>query len=124
MSVGGHIFSGDKFSGTFMTYAADKWRVLPILCSVEIHSMEDSDVGETRAARWERRMAGGTVEKLRKDTLHNELVVVLGANLSAEAAVCALTKIIDSIQREGMLIGRTKDDNYAVETVDGEVTVP
>jgi hypothetical protein len=84
--------------------------------------LEESDWKELRAYRLKRQRAGKTITALRKDTLHYELMVVFGSEMSPNEAVQTLRLLARKIQREGLLVGRkSKDGDFLVETADGEI---
>jgi hypothetical protein len=117
------IFGGDVFQGTYVVYGATPVGVTPFACDVEVRSLEESDVTELRGYRERRRRAGKKVPALRRDALHDEMLVTFGPELSPKDAIDSLQALIDKIESEGLLIGRTEPHgDFLVERLDGTIT--
>jgi hypothetical protein len=116
------IFDGDVFQGTYVVYGATPVGVTPFACD-GVQSLEESDVTELRGYRERRRRAGKKVPALRRDALHDEMLVIFGPGLSPKYAIDALQALIDKIKSEGLLIGRTEPHgDFLVERLDGTIT--
>jgi hypothetical protein len=75
---------------------------------------------ETRAYREMSKRAGKTVQKIKKSALRDELIILPGAAMSASDVVQALRCCIESLEKDGMYIGRYESE-YIVEKVDGKL---
>ena len=117
------IFDGDVFQGTYVVYGATPVGVTPFACDVEVQSLEESDVTELRGYRERRRRAGKKVPALRRDALHDEMLVIFGPELSPKYAIDSLQALIDKIKSDGLLIGRIEPhSDFLVERLDGTIT--
>jgi hypothetical protein len=114
-----HIYDQFQFHGTFGGYAVARDGIEPMVCDVTIDSWSDSGVKETRAYRRDLKRKGKKVTALRKDTLHDELVIIVGPKMSTASAVKRLREVIEHIEKAGMLIGMDLSDEYVVEETDG-----
>jgi hypothetical protein len=68
------------------------------------------DPKETRAYREMLRSQGKKLPKIQENALRDELVILPGAAMSPADVVKALKKFIDNIEKNGMDIGKWKDD--------------
>jgi hypothetical protein len=103
-------------------YGAMPAGVTPFACDVEVQTLEESDVKELRGYRERRRRAGKKMPTLRRDALHDEMLVLFGPELSPKDAIDSLQALIDKIKSEGLLIGRTEPHgDFLVERLDGTV---
>ena len=82
-----HIDDRFDFRGTYGAIAATKDRIEPMVCDVEIDEWSQSGMKETRAFRQELKLKGKKVPTLRSDTLHDELFVIVGPQMSVASAV-------------------------------------
>jgi hypothetical protein len=116
------VFDRDEFKGTYIVYGGTPYNTEAVFaCDIMVRPYDESDHKESRAYRLKRQRAGKSVAPLRKDTLHNELMVALGPEMSAKEAVQTLRLLAKKIEQGGLLLGRTsKDGDFASETVDGE----
>lgn len=78
-----------------------------------------NDPRETRAYREMRRSQGKKVPKIEENALRDELVILPGAAMSAADVVQALKNFIKHVERDGMHIGKYKDD-FIKERIAGE----
>jgi hypothetical protein len=108
---------GDVFFGTYMCYPATPAYVsVPIECDVKISSLTMSRREEVRAYREALKSRGQKPPALRDDTLHRELLVVAGPDMSADEVVVALRRLIDNIKKDGLMTGLDdRDDEYVME---------
>ncbi|MBJ7402194.1 MAG: hypothetical protein JHD07_02385 [Bradyrhizobium sp.] len=70
----------------------------------------NKDARETRAYREMLRSRGKKVPKISENALRDELVILPGAAMSPADVVRALEKFIEHVEKDGMYIGKYKDD--------------
>lgn len=110
------ISEGDTVQGTASIYAATTTDLMPFIADFEVNTMLESDLEQTRARRKHFPKQGKKLAKSRSDQLKHELLVILGPDMSANDAVAALERVISSIKKNGLLIGRRRnDDEYVRE---------
>jgi hypothetical protein len=114
-----HIFDQFQFDGTYGAFLVAKDGMVDTVCHVTIDDEYMGSFDETRAYRRDLKHKGKKVPALRKDTLHNELAVILGPKISAASAVKCLRKVIRYIEKEGALIGHDMGGDYVFEKPDG-----
>jgi hypothetical protein len=114
-----HIWDRFDFRGTYGAIAASKDGIEPMVCDVTIDEWSKSNIKETRAFRHELKRKGKKVPTLRDDTLHDELFVFVGPQMSVASAVKRLREVIRHIEKGGMLINMDSSDDYVVEKEDG-----
>ena len=76
-----------------------------------------------RAARLFRAGQGDPVAEVPDDKLADELVVVIGAKMTAAKAVSTLKALIARIEDEGLIVGRVGGGDFVHETVERELTI-
>ena len=118
-----HEILGDTiFSGTCMIYGMSGPNPWCFACDVTFDTSSETSVKELRAYREIGRKKRLQVPKLRKDTFHDDVVVVMGPKVSPAKAVKYLEAMINEIQSAGMLIGRYEPaGDYYLETIDGKI---
>jgi hypothetical protein len=78
---------------------------------------------DMRAARLFRAGQGDPVSEVPDDKLADELVVILGAKMTAAKAVCTLKALVARIEDEGLIVGRVGGGDFVHEPVGRELTV-
>jgi hypothetical protein len=78
-----------------------------------------NDPRETRAYREMLRSQGKKVPKIEENALRDELVILPGAAMSPADVVEALRNFIKHVEKDGMYIGKYKDD-FIRERIAGE----
>jgi hypothetical protein len=118
------VWNGNVFPGTYVVYGSTPVGVTPpFACDVLVDSLEESDVAELRGYREQRRRAGKKVRSLRRDTLRDELLVILAPGLSPKDVIESLQAVIDNIKSDGLLTGRTEaNGDFLIEKLDGTIT--
>jgi hypothetical protein len=81
-------------------------------------TFDESKKQETRGHREILRSQGKKAPRIKKSALRDELVILPGAAMSAADVVRALRKYIKEVEKNGMFIGRYKDE-IIIERVDG-----
>jgi hypothetical protein len=114
-----HIWKRFNFHGTYGAFLVAKDGMIDTVCNVAIEDGSVFNHEETRAYRRDLKRKGKKVPALRRDTLHDELVVVIGPKMSAASAVKRLRDVIKQIEKEGALIGYDMDGDYVFEKADG-----
>jgi len=77
-----------------------------------------NDPQETRAYREMLRSRGKAVPKIDEKALRDELVILPGAAMSPADVVQALRNFIEHVEKDGMYIGKYKDD-FIRERIEG-----
>ena len=72
--LGSRIFGGEDYWRTYIVYGGTKDGFSPFACDVIMRTLEESDDTQLRAYRLEREQTGTSLPKLRKTTLHDELM--------------------------------------------------
>lgn len=116
------IWNGESFAGTTILYAAKDDDSFGMQCDYELATLMDMNPDEVRAFRESRRRSGAKVKRLANDRIRDELVVIFGPDMSAKSAVRTLRRLVEKIDREGLLIGRNEADDYVVESVGGQLS--
>jgi hypothetical protein len=80
------------------------------ILSPVITSGSKNDPRETRAYREMRRRRGKPVSKIKHNALRDELIILPGAAMSPAEVVAALRRFIEHVEKDGMCIGKHKDD--------------
>jgi hypothetical protein len=114
-----HIWNRNSFHGTFGAFLVAKDGMVDTVCNVEIEDEYVFNHEETRAYRRDLKRKGKKVPALRRNTLHDELVVVIGPKMSAASAVKRLREVIERIETEGAVIGYDMNGDYVFEKADG-----
>ena len=83
--------------------------MIDTICYMEVDDDGVLNYKETRAYRRDLKRKGNKVPALRRDTLHDELLVAIGRKMSAASAVKRLQEVIKRIETEGALIGYDMD---------------
>jgi hypothetical protein len=112
------IWNGDCFHGTTACYAATPDDHTAFQCDCEFETLFESKPREVRAFREERRRNGKSIRKLGASSLRSEHIVAFGPEMSALDAVNALRRLAKIIGKNGLLIGKRKDDEYVTETAE------
>jgi hypothetical protein len=99
-------------------------RVGTRLCDYRLTFYEPGTKGkerETRGHREMRRIAGKYVPPTNKGTLHHEVIILAGADMSASDLVHTLRKFVKNIEEHGLWIGTYRDE-FIVEGIDRVLT--
>src|ERR1700751_136932 len=120
----GDKVTGSGFSGLTLAYASGALeREIITLCEYTVTPIFTSgpknDPRETRAYREMLRSRGKKVPKIEKNALRDELISLPGAAMSPADVVKALKSFIDHVEKDGMYIGKYKDD-FIREKIVGE----
>lgn len=75
------LFDGDEFTGTYVVYGATPGSTTCFVCDVDIHTLRDTGVRDTRAFR----QLSNESELSGDRKLNEELAVVIGPGLSTTA---------------------------------------
>ncbi len=85
-------------------------------------TLDATDHRQCRAHLLACREAGKPLRSLRKDVLYDEMIVVLGPNMSPNDVIGALTSLAKTISNEGMLIGyKEPEGDLFVESCEGNI---
>jgi hypothetical protein len=120
----GDKVTGSGFSGLTLAYAISiAEREIVTLCEYTLTPITTigpkNDPRETRAYREMLRSQGKKVPKIEENALRDELVILPGAAMSPAEVVKALKNFIKHVERDGMHIGKYKDD-FIRERIAGE----
>ena len=74
-----------------------------------------------RAYRLERIGRGKKPPKLLESTLQDEFLILFGPDISPQDAITSLTKVINHIERHGLLVGRNRRDDDIRERPNGNL---
>jgi hypothetical protein len=117
----GEKVTGSGFSGLTLAYASGALeREIITLCEytlTPITSGPKNDPRETRAYREMLRSRGKKVPKIEENALRDELIILPGAAMSPADVVKALKSFIEHVEKDGMYIGKYKDDFIREKTV-------
>jgi hypothetical protein len=92
----------DRWAGTSVIYAASGTESVAMSGDYDVTYQDESNPGELRAFRQAQRSRGITVKDLGEGKLHDQLVVIFGAEMSAANAVRTLKALISRIETEGL----------------------
>jgi hypothetical protein len=120
------VQEGDKIGGVTAAHAMEYpgTRVGSRLCEYGLTFYEPGTKGkerETRGHREMRRSVGKYVPSTNNGTLHDEIIILAGADMSASDLVHTLRNFIKSIEERGLWIGTYKD-KFIVEGIDRALT--
>jgi hypothetical protein len=120
----GDKVTGSGFMGLTLAYAVSVLeREVITLCEYTLTPVctigPKNDPRETRAYREMLRIRGKTVPKIEENALRDELVILPGAAMSPADVVKALKIFIEQVKKDGMYIGKYKDD-FIREKIAGE----
>jgi hypothetical protein len=114
----------DVFHGTTAIYVIEGDGYVDFFIGdYEVSALEETWKEQVRAERLWQEQAGTTPAKLPRDSLRDQVLVAFGPEVSAEQAVVALEKAIQSITAGGLLIGTDPQGSIAWEQTDGHVKV-
>ena len=120
----GHDWSIDsEFSGTAVIYAARDSSSFVLSGDYQVSFQDESHPEDMRAARLFRASKGKRVSAVPDGKLADDLVVVIGAKMTAAKAVSTLRALIARIEDEGLIVGRVGGGDFIHETVERELTV-
>lgn len=111
------------WSGTAMIYAASGNSTSCLSGDYCVSYQDESEPRDLRANRLYRRSQGQRVNKVPRSKLGNEMIIIVGANITAAKAVQTLEAVIRRIEDEGLLIGRVETGDFIHETTEKELTV-
>jgi hypothetical protein len=72
------IFEADLLQGTYIVYGATSDCITPFACDVYCPTLEEATHREFRAYRQQRQVGGKGIDRLKKDHLGKELLVIFG----------------------------------------------
>lgn len=107
----------DEFSGTTMVYRMTPGEIDCSQCDYDVNMQCETRPKDVRAIREERRDKGLKPRRLRFEELQNELLVILGPEMSARDAVIELERLIQHFKSGGMLCGRDSSGEDVYESV-------
>ena len=113
----------DVFQGTTAIYVIEPRDHADIfLGDYEIEAMPETWPEQLRGNRQRLKRKGRAVPDLPDASLADKVLIAFGPEVSARQAVAALRRAIESIEGNGLLIGRKPDYDLAWEQLDGSVT--
>ena len=112
-----------EWSGTAMIYAARNTASFALSGDYQISFEDEFEPEDMRAARLFRAGEGDPVVEVPDDKLADELVVVIGAKMTAAKAVSTLKALIARIEDEGLIVGRVGGGDFIHEPVERELTI-
>lgn len=122
-NYGSRIFYGDVFRGTYVTYGLEADGIIPMMCDLEVRTLEDSDVKTYRAHRLAQFAQNKRVPGLPHTAIKDELMIILGPDVSARLAVERLEALVENIKSKGLVIGQESEggDIQVEDYVTGEI---
>jgi hypothetical protein len=108
----------DRWTGTAMIYTARGRDSYGLWGDYKVNYRADTDPEDLRAVRLAKQSRGRTVAALGDDKLNSQLVVIFGADMSADSAVKTLEALILRIKDQGLCTGTvTVEDDLIYEPV-------
>jgi hypothetical protein len=96
-------------AGTAILYAAKAGYGPSLMqCDFEIHPKLEPEVRDVKAILQSRRLNRQKASEPTKHNVDDQLIVVLGPNMSAKSAVAALRSMVDEILTYGLVVGITE----------------
>jgi hypothetical protein len=113
-------WNASYFSGTSVMYAAKGDQLVWRECDYDVGTWALSRPKEVRAYRQNLERRGAKKPRLRKSQLHDELVVILGPEMSPKQAVETLRSLARRIEEMGgLLTGRDCSGQHVAESFSG-----
>ena len=114
----------DLFHGTTAIYsiARDGYTDF-FIGDYEINATRETWREQVRAELLSQEQAGTPPAKLPRDSLRDQVLIAFGPQVSAQQAVVALEKAVQSITAGGLLIGADRQGSIACELTDGQIKV-
>jgi hypothetical protein len=112
------LLSRSVLEGTTVVYAAKGQEVSCYECDYEIRLAAATNEPEVRAARQERLDGRKSLSQLPESRVQDELLIVVGPNMSAKSFVDTLESLIRHIRSHGMVTGYDTRGRLGRESVD------
>ncbi|QDM16066.1 hypothetical protein FNL56_09370 [Tardiphaga sp. vice304] len=106
-----------RWEGTAIIYAASGETTFGFSGEYDLSFRDETRPNELRGHREDRRRRGLKVKDLSGDKLRNEMLVVFGADMSANEAIVTLKTLLKRLMAEGLYVGRDNDGDFVKEAV-------
>ncbi len=99
------ILTERNFEGTAVVYAAKGYESLSIQCDYQLKTSVNTKKLDVRAARKARVASGQRPPLLPDQRIRDQVVVIVGPDLSAKGVVQTLRALAEKIERQGLSTG-------------------